>query len=142
MEEVELGHLAELKGSSEDVKKFARRMVEDHSKANDRLKELATAKGITLPEGLNARQEATRDRLMKLSGEEFDEAYVTDMVQDHEKDVATFRIEKHLGHDPKVKNFAIETLPTVRDHLKAAQSIEPKVLQARGETAFSKTSQR
>jgi putative membrane protein len=142
MEEVELGHLARLKGSSEDVKKFARRMVEDHSKAHDRLKELATAKGIALPRGPNALQEATKDRLMKLSGEQFDKAYMMDMVQDHKKDVAAFRIEKHLGRDPEVKKFASETLPALRDHLKDAQSIEPKVLQARGEIAPSKASQR
>jgi len=142
MEEVELGHLAELKGSSDDVKKFARRMVEDHSKAHERLKELATAKGITLPQGPNAQQEARKDHLMKLSGEQFDKAYMTDMVRDHKKDVAAFRIEKHLGRDPEVKNFATETLPTLRDHLKDAQSIDPKVLQARGEIAPSKASQR
>ncbi|MGA8540790.1 MAG: DUF4142 domain-containing protein, partial [Terriglobales bacterium] len=78
MEEVELGRLAELKGSSDDVKKFGQRMVDDHSKANDKLKELAAAKSITLPEKPTAKQEATKDRLMKLSGAEFDKAYMRD----------------------------------------------------------------
>ena len=128
MAEVELGRLAELKGSSDDVRKFGQRMVEDHSKANDKLKELAAAKSITLPEQPNAQQEATKDRLMKLSGADFDKAYMRDMVQDHKKDVAAFRVESKSGRDPDVRNFATTTLPTLRDHMKNAESIEPKVL--------------
>lgn len=142
MGEVELGRLAELKGSGDDVRKFGQRMVEDHSKANDKLKELAAAKSFTLPEKPNARQEATKDRLMKLSGADFDKAYMKDMVQDHKKDVAAFRVESKSGRDPDVRNFATITLPILRDHLKEAESIEPKVLQARGGTGPANRSDR
>ncbi len=131
MAEVELGRLAQLKGSSDDVKQFGQRMVDDHGKANDKLKELAAAKGITLPEGPTAKQKTAKTRLLKLSGVQFDGAYMMDMVQDHKKDVAAFRIESKSGQDPEVKSFATDTLPTLRDHLKAAQSVEPKVVQAR-----------
>src|SRR5579872_2657875 len=50
MAEVELGQLAIQNASSEQVKKFGQRMVTDHSKANDQLKELAASKGVTLPQ--------------------------------------------------------------------------------------------
>ena len=63
MAEVELGQLAVQKASSDDVKKFGQRMVDDHTKANDKLKEVASSEGITLPQGLNAKDEATKDRL-------------------------------------------------------------------------------
>jgi len=65
---------------------------------------------------------------MKLSGADFDKAYMRDMVQDHKKDVEAFRVESKSGRDPDVRNFATTTLPTLRDHMKNAESIEPKVL--------------
>jgi putative membrane protein len=134
MAEVELGKLAVQNASSDEVKKFGQRMVDDHSKANDKLKELASAKGVTLPQAPNARQKATKDQLSKLSGDQFDKAYMKDMLKDHKQDIAAFQSESNTGHDADVKNFATQTLPTLRDHLKDAQGIAPKVLQARSST--------
>ncbi len=141
MAEVELGQLAVQKASSDDVKKFGQRMIDDHSKANDKLKEVASSKGISLPSSPNAKQEATKNRLSKLSGDEFDKAYMRDMLQDHKQDVAAFRTESKTGRDADVKSFAAETLPTIQDHLKEAQSITPKVLQARRTMAAPSASQ-
>lgn len=124
--EVELGKLAAEKGQSEDVKKFGQRMVDDHSKANDQLKQLAESKGVTLPTKLDAKDEATKKRLEKLSGEKFDRAYMNDMVQDHTKDVSEFKKESTTAKDSDVKSFASQTLPTLQDHLKEARSIAPK----------------
>ena len=132
MAEVQLGELAVQKASSDEVKKFGQRMVDDHSKANDNLKALATSKGVTLPQAPDAKEEATKDRLSKLSGEQFDKAYMSDMVRDHKKDVAAFETESTGARDADVRNFATDTLPTLRDHLKNAQDIAPKVMQARG----------
>src|SRR5207237_4403162 len=97
--EVELGQLAASKGSSDEVKKFGQRMVDDHGKANDQLKQLASSKGVDLPSEPSAKNKATKDRLSKLSGEQFDKAYMTDMLQDHKKDIAAFRRESTSGHD-------------------------------------------
>src|SRR5579864_3651439 len=91
--EVELGKLATEKASNEEVKKFGQRMVDDHSKANDQLKDVAAQKHIDLPTEPSARDKATKARLEKLSGEEFDRAYMRDMVKDHKADVAEFARE-------------------------------------------------
>ena len=85
--EVELGQLAADHGASDEVKKFGQRMVTDHGKANDELKSLAQQKNITLPTELDGKHKATHDRLSKLSGAQFDRAYMQDMLQDHRKDV-------------------------------------------------------
>ena len=124
--EVELGKLATEKASSDEVKKFGQRMVDDHSKANDQLKQVASKVGVTLPDKLNPKDQATKDRLSKLSGEQFDAAYMRDMVKDHTKDVAEFRHESQSAKNDDVKNFAAQTLPALQDHLQQAKNIAPK----------------
>src|SRR3569832_1564497 len=74
MAEVELGKLATQKASSDDVKKFGQRMVDDHTKANDQLKQIAGSKGISLPTDLDAKDQALKDRLSKLDGEQLGRA--------------------------------------------------------------------
>lgn len=133
--EVELGKLAAERASSQDVKQFGQRMVDDHTKANDQLKQVASEEGITLPDKLSAKDEATKDRLEKLSGEQFDHAYMRDMVTDHTKDVTEFRTEAKAGKDASVKNFAQQTLPTLEDHLKQAKSIAPQTGKGRKATS-------
>jgi putative membrane protein len=124
--EVEFGKLASEKAESSDVKQFGQRMVDDHTKANDQLKQVASEKGLTVPDKLSAKDAATKARLEKLSGKAFDRAYMRDMVTDHTKDVSEFRMESKNAKDPDVKNFASQTLPTLKDHLKEAKSIAPK----------------
>jgi putative membrane protein len=119
--EVELGRLATEKAASPQVKQFGQRMVDDHGKANEELKTLAKNKNITVPTELDATAKALRDRLSKLSGEQFDRAYMQAMVRDHRKDVNAFRMESHSGKDPDIKAFASKTLPTLEEHLKQAQ---------------------
>ena len=121
MAEVELGKLAAEKASAEEVKKFGQRMVDDHSKANDELKALATSKSVTLPSEIGPEEKALRDRLMKLSGPAFDQAYMKAMVSDHVKDVNEFKKEANSGRDPQVKSFASNTLPTLEEHLQHAR---------------------
>jgi putative membrane protein len=125
MAEIALGELATEKASSDEVKKFGQRMVDDHSKAADELKEIASSKGIRVPDKLSAKDRMTKDRLSKLSGEQFDRAYMSDMVKDHTQDVADFKLESSSGTDPDVKHFAATTLPTLQDHLRQAKEIAP-----------------
>jgi putative membrane protein len=125
MAEVELGKLAAEKGSTDEVKKFGQRMVDDHSKAGDQLKQIASEKGITVPQQLSAKDRALKDRLSKLSGEDFDKAYMSDMVKDHTQDVADFQRESNAGTDSDIKDFAAKTLPTLQDHLRQAKEIAP-----------------
>ena len=134
MAEVKLGELAQEKGSNDLVKSFGKRMVDDHSKANDKLKEVASRESITLPNDLSAKDQATYDRLSKLNGASFDRAYARDMVRDHETDVAAFQKEANGGKTDSLKSFASETLPTLQDHLKQAKEMMKNV----GGTSASK----
>ena len=126
MAEVEFGKLAQQKASSEDVKNFANRMVEDHQKANDELKQWAGKKNVTLPTDGNVKDKATMDRLSALSGPALDKAYMQYMLKDHKKDVSEFQRESNRASDPDLKAWASKTLPTLQDHLRMAQEVNGK----------------
>jgi putative membrane protein len=125
--EVELGQLAQTNASSEKVKQFGQRMIQDHSKGGEELSKIAIQKGITVPTALDAKAQATKDRLSKLTGVEFDRAYMRDMVKDHREDVAEFTKEANGGDDPEVKAFAAKMLPTLKEHLKMAEDTAREV---------------
>jgi putative membrane protein len=121
--EVELGHIAAQKGSSDAVKQFGQRMVDDHSKANAELMTLASSKGITLPTTLDEKNQAKVTKLQGMSGAEFDRAYSKMMLSDHSKDVGAFEKQSTKGTDPDLKAFASKTLPTLQEHLQMARAL-------------------
>jgi predicted outer membrane protein len=123
MAEVELGRLAAERGSSDDVKQFGQRMVDDHSRANSELMQLTTAKGITVPTALDDKHRAQMTKMSQLSGAAFDRAYAKEMVKDHQKDVSLFQKQATKGADADVKAFAARTLPTLQDHLRMAREL-------------------
>jgi putative membrane protein len=115
MMEVAMGKLADEKGQSDDVKSFGKRMVADHSKANDELKKIAAQKNAKLP---------TKEPTVSWSS---DKAYMDAMVKDHEKDLAEFQEEAKSGSDPDVKKFADDTAKMVQEHLDLAKQTQSKL---------------
>ena len=115
MMEVAMGRLAEQNAQSDDVKSFGKRMVTDHSKANDELKSIAAQKGVKLP---------SKEPTEKWSS---DKAYINMMVKDHEKDLAEFQEEASTGTDPDVKKFAEDTAKVVQEHLDLAKQTQSKL---------------
>lgn len=123
MTEVQLGRLAVDRASDPDVKQFGQRMVDDHSKANDQLHQLAQEKNYTLPTTLDKKHQQMIDKLSKLNGAEFDREYMSMMVKDHDKDVATFRKQSEKAKDSDVRSWAAKTLPTLEEHQRMAHDI-------------------
>ena len=125
--EVQMGQLALSKAVSADVKAFAQRMVTDHSKANEELSQLATAKGVALPTELEGAAEEAMEHLNSLSGADFDKAYMKHMVEDHQKAVADFEKASTTAQDSDLKGWAGKILPTLKEHLQLAQTVSSKV---------------
>jgi putative membrane protein len=121
MGEVKLGKLAKEDAASAAIKKFGERMVDDHSKMNKGLREIAQKKGITLPEKLDQQHQHLCDQMSKLKGADFDRTYSKDMVSGHEKAVERFEAEAKNGQDPDVRAWAEKWLPTLREHLNLAR---------------------
>lgn len=129
--EVEFGQLAAQKAQSPDVKQFGLKMVADHSKTNDKLKQIASEKNVNLPTALEGSEKREYDKLQKLSGAKFDDEYMKTMVSDHKKDVKAFQKEATSAKDADVKSFAESALPTIEKHLEMAQ---PTAAAAKNET--------
>lgn len=125
--EVQMGRLAAERATSPAVKQFGQQMVEDHSKAGNELTQLAARKNLQLPTDVSAEQKATMEKLAKLSGADFDKAYVDAMVEDHEHDVADFQQQANGGQDADLKAFAAKTLPVIQHHLQMIKNIKAKM---------------
>jgi putative membrane protein len=125
--EVEMGRLAVERGARPEVKQFGQRMIDDHSKANNELMQIAARKNIQLPKEVSSEQKEMMDKLSKRSGADFDKEYVDAMVEDHEHDVKAFEEQAEEGTDPDIKQFAAKTLPTLKQHLELIRSIKSKM---------------
>jgi putative membrane protein len=115
MMEVAMGNIAAQNGQSDDVKSLGKRMVTNHSKANDELKSIASQKGVTLP---------GKEPTLKWDS---DKACMNMMLKDHEKDLAEFQEEATTGSDPEVKKFAEDTAKMVQEHLDLAKEAQSKL---------------
>ena len=129
-EEVELGHLAQARASSDAVKQFGQRMVEDHGSANKELMDLAANKAVAIDDKA-PKKNPVLDKLNKLQGQEFDREYVKTMVKDHKQDVAEFRRMHSGAVDPNLKAWIDKTLPTLEDHLKTIEGIQAQMASAK-----------
>lgn len=127
MEEVELGTLAREKAADARVKEFGTMMVDDHSKANAKLMQIAKDHQITMPTALNAEAQKMKDELSSKSGAEFDKAYVTAMVNDHEKDISEFERAYKVAKYDDLRAFIGETLPVLRKHLDHIKEIQQQL---------------
>jgi putative membrane protein len=121
--EIKTSELALERTSSEEVRKYAKEMIDEHTKSTGELKPLAERKGVTLTTELAPKQQALYDKLSKLKGEEFDREYMAGQIAAHTDTANLYRKQIRNGRDPQVKQFARKVLPTVEGHLKEARSM-------------------
>lgn len=123
MAEVNLGKLGAAQGQSPTVKAFGQQMVDDHTKANEELKTIASGKSLpvsTQPMESDAKEASL---IASKQGTEFDAAFKKKMVADHQKAVTLFSKESKSGTDSELKAFAAKTLPTLQHHLQMAEQL-------------------
>jgi putative membrane protein len=122
--EIELGHLAVQKSQDQTVRNYAQRMVKDHQAADARLKKIAGAENLELPQSLDAEHRALKEKLSGLQGQAFDREYAKAMAKGHDKAVALFESASQAPQmSPDLKEFAAATLPTLKEHKDMAKSL-------------------
>ena len=123
MAEVQLGQLATQKAGGDDVKQFGQKMVDDHGKLNDQMKQLAPSLGVTPPAQLSPKDQALQNKLQGLSGDEFDKAYLQAMVSDHKKDLHEFKKEASSTQNPQLKDAAQQGETVIQGHLQMVEQL-------------------
>jgi putative membrane protein len=123
MAEVQLGQLTLQKSNNDQVKQFAQRMIDDHTKLGEQMKPVAQQLGVSEPDGISKKDKKTIAQLQGLSGPAYDQAYIKDMVKDHKQDLSEFQTEASSGHDQTVKDAANQGSKVIAQHLEMIQQI-------------------
>lgn len=124
LEEVELGQMAQQKGTSQAVRSFGQRMVTDHTKLNNELKQIASQKGALLPGAMSHHENSTIQHLQNANGADFDKTYAKDMVKDHRKDLKEFQDAAQKLSDPDLRTFAQKAVAKLQEHLGMAENLD------------------
>jgi putative membrane protein len=124
--EVRLAELAAERAIAPAIQDMATKLLEDHRRANQRLKAFAARQQLALPTELGKHQ-VDVDRLAQLSGPDFGKAYLKEMIEHHEQAVATFQRQAEEGADPHIRVWAAELVTTLREHLRMVQGIAEKL---------------
>jgi putative membrane protein len=123
--EIEASKLALQKAQRPEVKTFAEKMVADHTKTADELKQLAASKKVSLPDGPSVKQKAELKMISAGDDAKFDERYAKSFgVKAHEETIKLFQEAANGATDAEVKAFAQKTLPALNHHLEMAKSLE------------------
>lgn len=122
--EINAGKLAQDKAQSNEVKTFAKKMVDDHSKALDDLKQLAKSKGVTLPTEPNKQQMAMQEKLQGLSTEKFDKQYMKQAGERAQRQTHQLLKKAEKAEDTDLKNYASKTIVAVAGHQQMAKETE------------------
>jgi len=123
MTEVELGKIAVKKASNPQVRDLAQRMVEEFSETNRALLRVASDETVAVAKTIDSKHQARIDRLAKLSGAEFDRAYIQDEIKQRHQDLKEFNGASQGARDPGLKNFATSTLASLEDHQNALKTL-------------------
>jgi len=125
--EVAAGNIAVQKATSPEVKSFAQKMVDDHTKGLQEVQQVAQAKNVTLPSEPDAKHKKMADKLNALSGQEFDKAYIENAgVKDHKAAHKLVTDAQQKAKDPDIKALAAKLQPTIDQHMKTVPQIAGK----------------
>lgn len=129
MAEVEMGKLGSQKATDPEVKAYAQKMVEDHTKANKELMALAKQKGLETPTEPDMMHKGMMKKFeMQKADNDFNHDFMEQMVSDHEKAIELYQSAANdTDVDPELRALAKKSLPTLQQHLKEAQRLEQKL---------------
>lgn len=120
--EITLGRLIAARGHSAQVRSFGNTLYRDHSTARGQAAAVARQMGVRPPTAMAPEARAERRKLERLHGRAFDMEVRRYMIHDHQEDIAKFRAQARTG-DRRTADLARAQLPTLRKHLRIAESI-------------------
>jgi putative membrane protein len=122
MTEIKTSQLALQRSQSQEVRDYAQQMIQQHTNSSKELMQIAQSKGVDLPQNID-RKNKMMAKLEKLSGAEFDRAYMQAQVKAHQKTLDEYQSYLKNGDDEQLIAFANKIVPIVSEHLDMAQSM-------------------
>ena len=119
--EIEMGQLAQSNASSDKVKQFGQKLVDDHTQNNQQLQQIAQQKGVQLEAEEKPDEQAAKAKFEKMKGAQFDKAFLQHERDDHAKLLKELQQQQDQVQDPDVKSFISQTITAVQQHLQEAQ---------------------
>lgn len=124
--EIALADLALAQSRDEAVRDYAEQIKKDHSAAQAELVKISEGAGVQVAKPLDDDRSGMTERLAKLDGHEFDLAYTTAMVKEHQRDVEFFSA-KARASDGDLSAFAQKMVPVLSAHLETARKLSRTV---------------
>jgi putative membrane protein len=144
--EVRAGTWMKEHATSDKVKEFASKMVEDHGKMDEEVMAFAKDKNVDLtsapkPADMKKGQhQATLDQLEKMQGAKADSEYMRMMVEDHQKDVKEVRdasAKAQKSSDDKLVTLLDGAGQKMEAHLADARDVQKSLQQPQASTPES-----
>jgi putative membrane protein len=126
VDEVDLAKFVLGKTTDPDVKAFAQRMIDDHSKLLNDMKPFDSEAGLSIPDHVDVETKAEEAKLELLSGKSFDKSYIKSMVKDHHKDFEDFSQEAATTGYPAFKAVVEKGKDTIKEHLEMIDGLAKK----------------
>ena len=125
--EVRLGQMAQQKASNAAVKQFGQQMVTDHTNLENQLTGLVSKNGTNFQPAMSKENEAEVSRLEKLSGAQFDQQYMTSMIQHHQQDISTLQSQSQSAKSGEARQMIAASMPVLQQHLTLATQVGGQV---------------
>ncbi|MGF6232261.1 putative membrane protein [Inquilinus ginsengisoli] len=128
--EVSAAQAALQKASTEEVRSFARMMLDDHTKAGEQLAEAAKGQDLSLPTSVDARHDQLLQDLASATEQDFDRLYMRTQVEAHTAALKLQQDYSSFGANPALKAIATQLVPVTKRHLDQAQTILDRLAKA------------
>ncbi|HVV80490.1 MAG TPA: DUF4142 domain-containing protein [Pseudolabrys sp.] len=127
MFEINSSQAAQSKAQDANIKSFAAKMVEDHTKTTNDLKALVSGGNVKaqIPAAMDDSHKKKLDKLNGLNGKDFDKQYASDQKAAHKDAVSLFERYAKGGSNADLKAFASKYLPALKGHEKMANDLKP-----------------
>ena len=128
--QIETSRLALERSQRPDVDRFAQRIIDDHTRIAQDLRN--AARGLSVPSELNSAHRSLLDDLRQTQ-QNFDEEYVSFQIEAHQDLIDVFEEFADAGEHPQLQRFAEEAIPSLQRHLRRAQDLEQQITRQAGD---------
>jgi putative membrane protein len=118
--QLKLAEAALQKSDRADVKGVAQRMTDDYTRWGDGVRKASAYLDIRIPSEMDARHQSDVDRILALSGPEFDEAYLKEVSKLQHKALTITQYEAENAGVTGFRHWAGVMIPSLQAEIRAA----------------------